>query len=368
MGFRILHSSGEEGHVWSELIASLPRKKQDIHFLPEYGSIYQRTYGHEPLLAYFGDERNFVIQPFIRRRLNDLPFLLDQGVIDPCFDIASPYGYGGPICRDEDEAGALSLLADFNAALCEWCQTEGIASEFTSLHPLIGNHELLFRSGIVTLKKEKEVVYVDLDSSTDELWQQLNRGNKSSIHKARKSGIRIAKVPTTTGNLEIFNDLYFATMERQGAAQRWFFPQSYFSNCVQMLGTGRSSLFFAYLEHEVAAAYFLIHEFDTAYYHFGGSDSRHFTLRPNNCLMYEVELWSKGAGYHYYHLGGGVSAAADDSLLRYKLGFSERTASLYSYHRVHNEGNYRRLCALKLAHETAQGIMSESDYFPLYRR
>jgi hypothetical protein len=45
----------------------------------EYGAIYRATYGCQPLLAVLGDERRFVVQPFVKRPLNDLPFLKDRG-------------------------------------------------------------------------------------------------------------------------------------------------------------------------------------------------------------------------------------------------------------------------------------------------
>jgi lipid II:glycine glycyltransferase (peptidoglycan interpeptide bridge formation enzyme) len=119
---------------------------------------------------------------------------------------------------------------------------------------------------------------------------------------------------------------------------------------------------------EVASAYLLMHDFSTAYYHFGGSDDRFYNLRPNNLLLFETALWAKRIGFRHYHLGGGVSSTADDSLLRYKAGFSDRRAKLYTYGRVHSRSVYDRLCELKISHERSVGQINDSDYFPLYRR
>lgn len=369
MKFAILKSYGTDAVYWSSLINKLKAEDRDIHFLPEYGSIYQKTYGYEPYLAFYGDEERFVIQPFVRRLLNELPFLKEQQVTEPYYDIANPYGYGGPVCRCSSRQEALTLFEEFDRHVSEYCEEELIASEFTSLHPLLRNHEVISASGRVELVHSKEVVYFDLSLSEEKLWRGLNRGHRSSINKARRSGVTIEKLAPTPEIFKAFNRLYLQTMRRKKAAPRWFFPEAYFQNCFELLGPDRVSLFLAHVNGEVASAHLLMHDFATAYYHFGGSDDRFHEFRPNNILMYEVALWAKRQGYLRYHLGGGVSSASDDSLLRYKSSFSDRRASLYAYGRIHHKQTYEHLCELKRNHETAtKGALSRSLYFPLYRR
>lgn len=369
MKFLILHPYGAEKNRWASLINYLNLQDRDIHFIPEYGTIYQRTYGQEPFLAFYGDESRYVVQPFVKRLLNELPFLKDQNITEPYFDISNPYGYGGPVfcCKSREEK--LALYRDFNEHLTRYCEEEKIASEFTSLHPFLRSHEVLQSSGLVELIKSKEVVYLDLTLSQEKLLAGLNRGHRSSINKARKHGIIIDKVECLPENFRIFNRLYNQTMERNHAAQRWFLPDDYFQNCFEQLGPRRVSLFFASVNNEVASAYFLMHDFSNAYYHFGGSDERFYDLRPNNLLMFEIALWLKQQGYLRYHLGGGVSSATDDSLLRYKMGFSDKRAKLYTYGRVHHVGTYEHLCSLKIDYEKSMfGTTIQSDFFPLYRR
>ena len=87
-----------------------------------------------------------------------------------------------------------------------------------------------------------------------------------------------------------------------------------------------SALFFARLGGELVAAYLLIHDEHTAYYHFGASDERWLALRPNNLLMYETMLWAKGRGCAAYHLGGGVSSDENDSFFMGRVLAAGRTA------------------------------------------
>jgi hypothetical protein len=346
----------------------LPAADRDIHFLPQYGLLYRETYGYEPFLAFYGDEDYFVIQPFIKRVLNELPFLKDQHVTKEYYDVTNPYGYGGPL-SNTNSIRLDELLSKFQKHLFDYFCQQQFASEFTSCHPLIGNHILAIRAGVSGVSLQKTVVYIDLALDESEFWGRINRGHRSSIQKAKNSGVRIAKIEPDPKAFATFNALYYRTMKRNDAAERWFFPEDYFSNCSKLLGSERASLFFAYVGDQVASAYLLMHDFSTAYYHFGGSDDKYFDFRPNNLLMYETALWAKGNGYTKYHLGGGVTSSPADSLFTFKHRFSGRTAELYTYCRVLHDPTYAELCSYKIAHEQQTlGHVLSSDYFPAYRR
>src|SRR5687768_10942716 len=201
MDFRVLTAAGEDARLWSDLVRRLPQHLRDLHFLPEYGLIYHDTYGHEPLLAYGAEESSFIIQPFVRRRLDALPFLAEQNLGEPAFDIANAYGYGGPLCPDPDTAGVPGLMAAFEEQFRAWCVRERIASEFGSLHPLLDNRALLARGGGIEAVAQKRIVYLDLAQPEAALWQGVNRGHRSSIQRARNGGVRVERVAADQSNL-----------------------------------------------------------------------------------------------------------------------------------------------------------------------
>jgi len=251
----------------------------------------------------------------------------------------------------------------------DWCASRHIASEFCSLHPLLDNLDLVAGWRDVAARPEKRVAWIDLTHDEAALWRAVHRGHRSSIQRARREGVAIERVPPDAVHFGEFERLYDLTMRRRQAAQRWRFPAGYFRDCARLLGAERVALFFARSGSAVASAYFLLHDEGIAYYHFGGSDDASFELRPNNLLLYETALWAKRAGKRAYHLGEGVTAADDDSLLRFKSGFGSAHATLYTYGRVHDRSAFERLCELKLRHERATlGRVLETGYFPLYRR
>jgi serine/alanine adding enzyme len=369
MPFEILSPSGDDARRWSELVEALPPQLRDIHFLPEYGRIYRDTYGYDVLLAVFRDGGDAVIQPFVRRPLAQLPFLGAAADAELFSDIANPYGYGGPLSTALSLARRRELYRGLAEGLGAWCGQRHVASEFSSLHPLMTNHQIPMIEGLRGPELEKEIVFIPLHGSEDDLRSRLNRGHKSSIAKARRAGVSVERVEPTAAHLRVFKELYYETMQRRDAAERWFFPEAFFSNSVEALGTARVSLFFAWIGREVESAYFLIHDFGTAYYHFAGSRDLRPDLRANNLLMYETAEWARKAGFAAYHLGGGVSRTADDSLFRFKAGFSRSRALLYTYFCIQDRNAYEELCARKRQFERATtGAEMSSGFLPLYRR
>lgn len=369
MSFRVLQAHGADANAWIDVLGSFPAPLRDLHYSPAYGRIYEDTYGYRPMLAIITRDGNSVMQAFVRRPLDDLPFLQLSEQPGRYEDIATPYGFGGPLVAHPERADALPLLIDFDKEFNAWCISERLPAEFVCLHPVLQNAGVILASGITAPEATKEVVIVDLEPPVEQLWSAVSRGTRSSIQRARREGIVVRQVDPDREALERFQRLYLSTMARVGAAQRWLFPDTYFRACAERLGDRGCALFFACVEEEVAAAYLLISDERTAYYHFGASDERWLALRPNNLLMYETMLWAKARGCVHYHLGGGVSADENDSLLRFKSSFGGRRALLYTYGRVLNSDVYRDLCDLKRNHEALTGKAApSSDYFPMYRR
>jgi hypothetical protein len=368
MSFEILSAEGDDARRWTALINDLPPQRRDIHFTPEYGRIYRDSYGFEPLLAVYSDSDHFVIQPFIRRPLRELPFLA-QSADASYWDIANPYGYGGPLSSAEDPETGHRLYQRYTETFAAWCDSEDLASEFASLHPFMADHQRELIGRTIDLRHEKDVVFIDLSHGSEGILSGINRGHRSGINKASRANVQIRRVEPTDANLDILSEVYRQTMVRRNAATRWFVPDSFFLNCFKHLGPNRASIFFAYVGSVVECVYLLMHDFGIAYYHFAGTRAQFPELRANNLTMYETALWAQKAGYGRYHLGGGVTSREHDTLLRFKAGFSNLRAPLYTYFCVRDKTVYDRLCERKRAYELAtSGVESQSDFVPIYRR
>ncbi len=365
MSFRVL--SCDDVKAWHALLQRFPARMRDLHYLPEYGAIYRDTYGFDPMLALWDEQSVCVVHAFVMRSLDALPCVTEIGAAARRYaDVATPYGYGGPlVCAPTEEQASRALRA-FDEHWQAWCRDRHVPAEFVCLHPLLENAPAVVSSGIAQPDAVKKVVVIDL---TQHAWSDLSRGTRSSVQRARRDGVVVSRVVADETALAAFRELYLRTMHRRGAADRWFFPESYFPACTKRMGEAGSALFFATVQGELAAAYLLLRDEQTAYYHFGASDERWLGLRPNNLLMYETLLWAKAQGCTRYHLGGGVTSSENDSLLRFKSSYGGGVVDLYTYGRVLDAGTYRELCELKRGHEARHGIhVVDHDYFPFYRR
>jgi serine/alanine adding enzyme len=362
MTFKVLSSDNAD---WGRLVASLPLPLQDIHFLPEYGRIYEDVYGFKACMAAWLAADACIIQPFVLRPIHELDFIKGREAGE-YYDLSHPYGYGGPLASSPEIAAAYQ---DFHDAFHKYCEMEGYASEFCSFHPLLIDQQKPMIEPVLKPYYQKEIFSVELAGQEDDLLAQFSQGHRRNYRKALNAGVTVERVRITPETLEKFRQIHQFTMQRHNAAERWWFPDDYFPACHRHLGDAGASIFFAYYNGELASACFLIHAFQTAYYHFGGSYDQFYDVRASNLLMTQAMIWAQTQGYKNFHLGGGVTSSEDDPLVKFKKGFGAKSYPLYSYEKVHSQKNYDFLSKMKMQYEELAGKqIVNKDYFPLYRR
>ncbi|EKD81769.1 MAG: hypothetical protein ACD_39C01649G0001, partial [uncultured bacterium] len=92
----------------------------------------------------------------------------------------------------------------------------------------------------------------------------------------------------------------------------------------------------------LAAGIFLFDE-HSAHYHLGASTAAGREQQPNAFMMLEIAKNSARAGKKVLHLGGGLSLAEDDSLYRFKAGFSKHHHEFYISRRIHRPQLYQQI-------------------------
>jgi len=367
----LLSTESAEKKAWKERIAAL--SPRDVFYTPEYLMAFERcpagetrtNFGGEAYLFVYGDEDNFIVHPFFKRDLQDLPFYTSVlQAQKPSHDIASPYGYAGPAARVTHPNLESTLWKGFLDEFHKFCAENNIVSEFVRLNPLLRNHEPL-SSVTGGLKESGTVVYVDLTAGEDALWKNLEKPNRNCITKARRENVEISRTKKRD-DLKVFYDIYNKSMDRRNAKRMYYFPMEFYDLLLDLLKEN-VSLFVAKHEGEIISASLFIGEENFIHYFLSGTCPETRSLGSNNLLLYEAMLWAKGEGYKTFNLGGGYQAG--DSLFRFKSTFSNTTANFYTYRKVHDEPKYRALCSARDAYDQSIGkSLIESDYFPRYRR
>jgi len=345
----------EEFQRWERLCQDIPHA--DVYFSPQYAQIYERKGDGAAHCFIYRSANGLVLYPFLLRRINDLALFHD---VEECWDIITPYGYGGPLYSSTDETSLPQLIGGFLKSFHAYCHEHRIISEFTRLHPLLNNDQIFPRSNKVF---HHETVYIDLRQSERDLWKEIRKGHKSSIKKALRFTVDVIR-DEERKHIKGFHKLYIDSMRRQQASSWYFLPLSFFEDTLELLGR-HASLFVALHDGKVVTAAIFLHYGDYIHYHFSGSDADSLHLCANHLLIYEVAKWAQQQGVKYFHLGGGLQV--NDGLFMFKSGFSGKRVPFYTYRRIHDSACYQRLLQRKLESERHTGSEVDEEFFPRYR-
>lgn len=334
----------EENIKWNEIINSFANI--DIYFTHEYFASSLLIDEGEPILFFFENKNGKVAYPVVKRKIENIG---DKEL----YDITTPYGYGGPlvsVLTKEEE-----LLAIFRDAINEYCNVNGIVSEFIRFHPMSGNQRNIEND--MDVIHVRDTIEMKLQKG-EELMSEIPGKTRNMIRKAIKNRVEIKKIDKDE-SIKDFLSIYNSTMNRNDAADYYYFNETYFEETFQLLNPN-IHMFGAYVEGEIIAATLIFTYGDFMHYHLSGALREHLSLGANNLLLYEIAEWGRKQGFESFHLGGGYSGN-EDGLYRFKKSFSKlEPLNFYIGKKIHNPHVYKELVNEK-------GITEDNGYFPLYR-
>ncbi|MGL4402164.1 MAG: lipid II:glycine glycyltransferase FemX [Fusobacteriaceae bacterium] len=322
----------------------------DVYFEEKYGKIYELNGEGELKTFRLENENGSVDYKFLKR---EIPFTVGG---QKYFDIATPYGYGGPLFLNCSNFEAVERLKiEFQKKFSEYCKKEDIVSEFIRFHPIIKNHEFL--RGIVDVVYKTHTICIEIGDE-GKILENLTSTCRNRIKKSIEDNV-IIKIED---NIENFYDLYIETMKRNCAYNYYFFSREFFENTLLLL-EDRAKIFSAYIDGIVIASMLIIHGGEYMHYHFIGSDCEHRNLSANNLLVFEAAKWGSKNGKRYFHLGGGYHGD-EDSLYHFKSTFTKgEPYEFYVGKKIHNEKIYNELVEAR----SKISDIKNREFFPLYR-
>lgn len=333
---------------WDAVVRSF--KKYDVYYLSGYVKAFQLHGDGEPLLFYGETDSVRGINVVMKRDIAKDPWFAGKLPEDTWFDFATPYGYGGWLLEGMGEP--TPLFAAYEA----WCQKHNVVSEFVRFHPVLENQKPLADAyEVVPLGG---TIAMDL-SSPETIWANLTSKNRNVIRKAQKNGVRIfsGRSPEL---YERFRALYNATMDKDHAADYYYFSPAFYESVLNDLPQN-AQVFYARLEDgTVIAASIMLAANGRLNYHLSGSRRDFQHLAPTNLLLYEAALWGCANGCKTLHLGGGVGSG-EDSLYRFKKSFYRGEPCRYHIgKKIFLPDIYQELTARR-------GDLPEVGFFPRYR-
>lgn len=317
----------DEGE-WSEFLEMIKPDSRDIYFTPQYYKLYQNSGSGKACCFVFTDGNSVGLYPFLRNSINAIGYNLDSEY----YDIQGAYGYNGIIASTDDQLFKNKMLKE----LGYYCINENIVAEFTRFHPLLRNfsgYEEYF-----SMVYDRQTVFFNLQSSLDEVFEKFQYSTKRQIRRAVNRFGMTTEIKNNGGDYtdEVY-DLYCKTMDRVEAPGDLYFSHSFFN---EMLSLKETVLFRALINGSLVA--FIIGFGSNGYFHghLSGSLREAIYMSPNSLLYWEMIKYAKEHGYKFLHIGGGDTAEAENSLLKFKMNFSKETAEFWIGKKIHNSEVY----------------------------
>ncbi len=327
-------------------------KYKDIYFSTKYGKLYEEIENGKLEVFRYNSSIGSISTMFIKR---EIPIILGE---DTYYDIITPYGYGGPIVENcYDESNKSELVKGYHEKFMSYCLENNIVAEFIRFHPINNNAKDFME--IYDVEYVRKTVGTNIKDYDDPIQSEFKKGCRKEIRKAANSGVtfRIERCPS---NLDVFKEIYYKTMDRNGANDYYYFDDKYFDD---ILRDFKNELLITELifEDKIIASemYFISDRIIHA--HLLGSLDEYLYLSAGGMLEYATVIWGKENGYDYLHHGGGRTNDENDSLFRYKKKFGKNTEfDFYVGKKIWNKEIYNKLIE-------ASNVDSNVDFFPVYR-
>ena len=256
------------------------------------------------------------------------------------------------------------VVRHFQAAFREVLVERQVIAVFSTLHPLIAQHDLL--AGLGECCTIGQTVSIDLTLTPEKQRAQYRNTYRRLLNKQRREGSVACLHDHEKRYLSDFVSIYEETMRRVKAAHTYFFGEDYFRRLAHELGPVLQ-LFVAVIDGKAAAAGLFTICDGVVQYHLGGTRDEFLKLSPMALIFDTVRLWANEIGARVFHLGGGVGAR-EDSLFHYKVGFSDRRHNFATWRWIVAPETYHKMCERRNRMNELQGLESASaDYFPAYR-
>ncbi|WP_396211718.1 GNAT family N-acetyltransferase [Flavobacterium sp.] len=326
---------------WSTIVTNC--KEFDFYHTLSYNQLEKKN---RPVLFLYEFGKDFIAIPLIIRKIEKSDY----------FDITSVYGYAGPISsllfNEIDE----SVIKKFQNELINFFKNNNIISVFSRLHPIIQNEKFFINFGLV--EHINKTVVIDLKVTLEEQKKQYRKSNKSELNQLRRKGFEVVEA-TTIDEIDKFVSIYHETMQRVDANSNYFFDYKYFYSFLKN-PCFKSKLLLAKFNGEVSAGAIFTITNKIMQYHLAGTTEKYIKETPMKLILDEARLLANQLNLDYLHLGGGVGGSDEDSLFRFKSGFSDKRGFYNIWKMVVDDEKYE-----KLVNEL--NVDTNSDFFPLYR-
>ncbi|MHB1530114.1 MAG: GNAT family N-acetyltransferase [Acidiferrobacteraceae bacterium] len=308
MSFSILEP---DNPTWALLFEHLPSDQRDIFYAPSFARLCKKTLNSsdEVLCAALASESGVVLYPFVKR---DLARLTGFREFSGMYDITSLYGRGGIV----GSPGALAGVTSFYEAMAAYCRQNAIVCGFDRFHPVIAND--LCAASDAKIMEIGGFVVVDMRADIDTIEKSFKPSVRKDLRKAERNGITCF-AESDGSHLSEFMEIYYHTMERNSAADFYYFTEEYFSALQEEI-PGQFHFFYTVSRDKIVSCELALHYGKYCHSFLGGTTKEALPLCANPLLKREIIRHLKKQGCEYFLLGGGTKP--DDGIFNFKKAYA----------------------------------------------
>lgn len=326
----------------STSLLDLIKSVGEFYHEPDY-LIYESSKVNAKAVYYVSEtEDELFAIPLMLRTINN------KGLIDA----SSPYGYSGYLTSNRESEFLQNEIKKFQFNLDQL----GYVSTFLRLNPYHNNILLDEEVSRVHLIQSK-VVVVSLKKAYNEIFSNYSSNRKREIEYLKNSGYKVEFLRVS--GIDIFKEVYDETMKRVEANNYYFFNRSYY----EMLGSLNDRMEIAVCKKDgvIASVALFMKSSKVIQYHLGGT--AHSFMKDAPIKLVLDRAFERYQGTHdWLNLGGGVGSV-EDSLFKFKLGFSPLTKRFSTLRIINDLKKYNNLCQNYSKSEKKD----LTQFFPLYR-
>lgn len=310
---------------WQQVFAQLPEFSGKIYYSYAWHAITAANGDGRPAALFFADGDNGqAFYPFLMKQIPEA--VGGNGEID----LETAYGYGGPVFFNLNT----EQIGEFNRIMTDWAAENHVVAEFIRLNPLTSFQTCVDQACHVS--HNRITVSIDLTEGPEAVLNGCSEARQRNWKKAGRLGLSVRRLADPAE----FVPLYLQTMQRLAARSYYHFSRQYFAALAEL---PEESCFYAgafTADGRLAAAAIYLLDQTSAHYHLGASDQQLLHTQANAFLMLEFARLLCGSGRQLLHLGGGLSLADDDSLFRFKAGFSAQRHDFFIGRRIYDQQKY----------------------------
>jgi len=330
----------------------------DFYHCPYYNEISVTNERYEKNLLVYQEGAYTIAIPLVTRPVNEI-----DGLDSYDFrDATSVYGYAGPVASHESIPE--EVIKNFHCSLEAYFGDNGILCAFSRLHPLLIQQHLL--KGFGSVLSAGQTISIDLSLPPNEQYSRYRRNHKDNIRKLRQLNIRCVN-DQAAEHLDGFIEIYHKNMKRVHAQEDYFFDEAYFRNILNARDF-EMHIFVCLLDDELVCGglFSLCNGIVQAWLTATGEE--YLKVAPMKLLFDEVRIWANQVGAICFHLGGGLGAE-QDSLFRFKAGFSNTLHKFSVWQIISMRNEYQEISRIKTSWDKEQNREPvKGHYFPIYRR